>query len=100
MYESVKPEIRALRGETLISRLGLRELRTDIGQQRAKIREMETRLWKELQRHRNGPNDLKITVIDQLYEDVSQALDLVGPREEEYDMKEDELNVLEFQQGD
>lgn len=93
---SQKRDIRALKDEILKNRLGLRELRTDIGQQRAKIREMEARLWKELQRHRNDPKDLSITVIDQLYEDISQALDLIGPSEEDYDEKEDELNILEF----
>lgn len=84
---SRKRDIRSLKDEILKKRLGLRELRAEIGQQGAKIREMEARLWKELQRHRIAPEDLDISVIDQLYEDISQTLDFIGPSEEKYDEK-------------
>lgn len=78
------------------SRPGLRDFGTDIGQQRSKMREMKTRLREKLQRHQNGLKDLDISVVDQPYEDISQAPNLVEPYEEDHNEKEDELIVLEF----
>lgn len=97
IQESQRRDVQALRDEILKSRLSLRELRIDLGRQRAKIREMEIKLWKEWQFHRNNDNDLNGKVLDELYEDIDQALDVMGPGEEDYNDKEDELNVMELE---
>lgn len=90
-------DVRTLKDEILKSRLSLRELRIDLGQQRARIREMQITLWKELQRYRGSPSELNAAATDELFESITHALDLIGPSEEDYNEKEDELNVLELQ---
>lgn len=85
-----------LRDLILQTRLSLRELRTRVGRQGARIREMEVRLWDELRSHRYNTKDLNREMLDELHEEISHALDIVGPEEEEYNEKEDDLNVLEY----
>ncbi|KAL8793195.1 MAG: hypothetical protein Q9195_004225 [Heterodermia aff. obscurata] len=93
---SQRHDLQGLKDEILKKRLGLRELRTDLGRQRAKVREMQIKFWEELRNHRNNSSALNLTVLDELHEDITQALDVLGPEEEDYNEKEDDLNVLEY----
>ena len=64
--------------------------------QRARVRELENQLWKQLQVLRNDSDQADFDVLGGVYDSISQALDTLGPGEEHYDEKEDDLNVLEL----
>ena len=72
-------DIRALKHNILKARLSLHEQRADLDQQRAKIRELEITLRKDLRFYQNLDRDLASEILYTLFEEISQALDVVGP---------------------
>ncbi|CAF9940897.1 MAG: hypothetical protein HETSPECPRED_002671 [Heterodermia speciosa] len=94
--QELRRDVQELREEILAARLSLRELRTHVGRQRARIRKLEVKFRDELRSCRNNPGDLDIEMLDELHEDISQAWDVLGPEEEDCNEKEDDLNVLEL----
>ncbi|MCJ1223498.1 hypothetical protein MMC12_000140 [Toensbergia leucococca] len=95
-FISARNEIKELRGRVTRSRLGLREHREEFRLQQATVRDLEARFWKGLQQHWENDVQLDRTVFGKLYEEIQAALDILGPAEEEYNEKEDDLDVLEY----
>ncbi|KAI4214756.1 MAG: hypothetical protein LQ351_002832 [Letrouitia transgressa] len=92
-----KSEISDLRSQVTRARLRLRELRVELRQQHSTVRELEARFIKILQRHWGHGEDLDQAACKTLYNQISAALDELGPLEEKYEEKEDDLDTLDFE---
>ena len=89
-------EVQNLRGSVARSRLGLREHRVGLRQERGRARELEAQLWKNFQSHWDGNGTLDKTILDGLYSEVDKARDELGPKEEHYNELEDDLDMMEY----
>jgi len=89
-------EVQNLRGSVARSRLGLREHRVGLRQERGRARELEAQLWKNFQSHWDGNGSLDKTILDGLYSEVDKARDELGPKEEHYNELEDDLDMMEY----
>lgn len=85
-----------LRGLVTRSRLELRERRFELRQERAQLLELEAQLWRNLQGHWDGDGAFDQAVLNRLYLEVIKARDIRGPKEENYDDLEDDLNLMEY----
>ncbi|KAL8745885.1 MAG: hypothetical protein Q9190_002031 [Brigantiaea leucoxantha] len=90
-------EVSELRSRVTRSRLGLRELRVELRQRHSTIRELQARFMKLLRQDWAHHERFDRTVYEALYEDICAALDELGPSEEDYEEKEDELDGLDFE---
>ncbi|KAL9614323.1 MAG: hypothetical protein Q9167_001206 [Letrouitia subvulpina] len=92
-----KAEISDLRSQVTRARLRLRELRMELRQQHSTVRELEAQFMKVLQRHWGHGEALDQAACKILYNQISAALDELGPLEEKYEEKEDDLDTLDFE---
>ncbi|KAL9037828.1 MAG: hypothetical protein Q9214_005530 [Letrouitia sp. 1 TL-2023] len=92
-----KAEISDLRSQVTRARLRLRELRVELRQQHSTVRELEARFMKVLQRHWGHGDALDQAACKILHNQISAALDELGPLEEKYEEKEDDLDTLDFE---
>lgn len=94
-FAAIKHEVEDLRSAILRCRLNLRESRTELGRHRAKIRELESQLLKEMQSPWEEKTNADKAHMNQIYEEILDISDLLGPGEEEFCEKEDDLSVME-----
>ncbi|KAL8949706.1 MAG: hypothetical protein Q9222_004215 [Ikaeria aurantiellina] len=77
-----------------MGRLELRERRVEMRQQHSLVRRLESRLlrfWQE-----SGKRIAQDDGITDLHGELCAALDMLGPMEDAYDEKEDELDAIEY----
>lgn len=93
--EKLKAQINGLRNEIARLRLEIRELRIEPQQGSARIWEMMGRFWWELRSlaelHPKASKSLT-----ELRDQIQRSLDEVGPKQDSYDEKEDDLIFLEY----
>lgn len=94
-----RKKVENLRGQVTRSRLELRELRVELRPRHVQIRQMQARFWRGLQNQWNDDRTLDKTTLQQLDDDIRRALDELGPKEANYDEKEDDLDLLEYKLG-
>lgn len=94
-----RSDIDILRGRVTRSRLELRELRVQLRQHHVHIREMQTLFWRCLQKQWNENGEPNQPTLQKLYDEILTALDEIGPEEESYNEKEDDLDLLEYKLG-
>ncbi|KAL8793198.1 MAG: hypothetical protein Q9195_004228 [Heterodermia aff. obscurata] len=98
-FAATKREVEDLRDAILGRRLSLRESRTALGRQHSRIRQLEAQLLKELRNLWEIQTVADNTHMNQIYEEIVEASDQMGPGEEEFREKEDDLGVMEFKLG-
>ena len=89
-------EIQDIRGLVTRNRLELRERRAELKQDRAQARELEAQLWRNFQNFWNGNAGLDKSTLDPLYFEMNKTRDELGPKEENYNELEDDLDTLEY----
>lgn len=94
-----KTEVEDLRSQVTRCRLELRELRVVLRQGQVKICQMQAQFWRGLQNQWNDARTFDKTPLQQLDDEIERALDELGPEQANYDEKEDDLYLLEYNLG-
>ncbi|KAL9579633.1 MAG: hypothetical protein Q9212_005000 [Teloschistes hypoglaucus] len=90
--KKLRKNLACLREQVIIRRLGLREQRVAMREQHGTVRDLEAELLRQVQLH-DGSIDQH--TLRTLHNELCTALDALGPLEDDYDEKEDRLNILE-----
>lgn len=88
--------IQRLRSKLAQGRLDLRERRAGVREQRWKVTDRGVKFYGELQRYSNKRGKVTDYDLEKLDEGLREALDKLGPMEEDYDEAEDDLRELEY----
>ncbi|KAI4132795.1 MAG: hypothetical protein LQ338_000499 [Usnochroma carphineum] len=89
----LREEIVQIREQVIMSRLDLRERRVEMREQHGFVRSLEAQILRHWQSNEAYDDQRSVT---RLHGELCAALEQLGPMEEDYDEKEDELNMLEF----
>ena len=88
--------VQRLRSKLTQGRLDLRERRAGLREQRWKVTDRGVKFYGELQRYSNKKGKVTDYDLEELDEGLREALDKLGPMEEDFDEAEDDLHELEY----
>ena len=89
-----------LRGEVTQARLTLREMAARLEDPKSRLRSLNAKLYDIWQYHWNSATEPDRDDLTKLYKSIQKVLDEVGPLEEHYNEKEDDLHLLEYRLGE